>query len=96
MHSPHHAGYEKTFKVFPPEVPVGSHWSVHRRTPLDSMGRRETTLVGIDAIQFRDKKKQYSIQSMKREILKAALGFQGDPFESSIHEGRAGVATGKW
>ncbi|CDJ48346.1 non-transmembrane antigen, putative [Eimeria brunetti] len=91
-----YSGYESTFQVFPPVVPSGSHWSVHGHTPLDSMGRRETTVVAIDAIIVRNEREQYSIQSMKREILKAALGFQGDPFEDAIHETRAGVATGKW
>lgn len=82
--------------MFPPVVPAGSHWSVHGLAPLDSMGRRETTVVAIDAIVVKNEREQYSIQSMKREILKAALGFQGDPFEDVIRETRAGVATGKW
>ncbi|CDJ35036.1 LOW QUALITY PROTEIN: non-transmembrane antigen, putative [Eimeria mitis] len=91
-----YSGYEDTFQVFPPVVPAGSHWSVHGHTPLDPMGRRETTVVAIDAIIVKNERQQYSIQSMKREILKAALGFQGDPFEDAIHETRAAVATGKW
>ena len=82
--------------MFPPVVSVGSHWSIHGHTPLDSMGRRETTVVAIDAIIVKNEREQYSTPSMKREILKAALGFQGDPFEDAIHATRAGVATGKW
>ncbi|CDI81786.1 non-transmembrane antigen, putative [Eimeria praecox] len=91
-----YSGYEGTFQVFPPVVPAGFHWSVHGYTPLDSMGRRETTVVAIDALVVKNERDQYSIPNMKREILKAALGFQGDPFEDAIHDTRAGVATGKW
>lgn len=61
------------------------------------MGRRETTVVAIDALELKhDRQRQYTTKNLKREILKAALGFQGDPFEDTLPGTRAGVATGKW
>ncbi|KAL8446689.1 hypothetical protein Emag_004637 [Eimeria magna] len=93
-----YTGYEHTFNVFDPEnIPSGSHWSVHGLTPLDSLGRRETTVVAIDALEVKwDFDMQYSESNIKRELLKATLGFYGDPFEELIANTRAPVATGKW
>lgn len=76
--------------------PAGSHWSIHGRTPLDPLGRRDTTVVVMDAPIVRNEDEQYSLQSMEREILKATPGFQGDPFEDAMYRKRAAVATGKW
>ena len=90
-------GYEYTFQVKPAKnIPAGSHWSVHGYTPLDSLGRRETTVVAVDALIISDEDAQYRVDQMKREILKAVLGFQGDPFEEPVNGRLAPVATGKW
>lgn len=93
-----YTGYEDSFKVHRAEnIPHGSHWSVHGYTPIDPLGRRETTVVAIDALELGyDTEGQYSLKSVKRELLKASLGFQGDPFEYRMLGKRAAVATGKW
>ncbi|KAL8431282.1 hypothetical protein ACSSS7_005367 [Eimeria intestinalis] len=93
-----YSGYEHSFNVYyPKDIPSGSHWSVHGLTPLDSLGRRETTVVAIDALEVKwDFDMQYTDSNIRREILKASLGFQGDPFEELVSSKRAPVATGKW
>ncbi|CDJ64525.1 hypothetical protein ENH_00071100 [Eimeria necatrix] len=44
----------------------------------------------------RNPNSQFQENKMKREVLKALLGFQGDPFEALLGEPKAPVATGKW
>ncbi|KAL8270548.1 hypothetical protein Esti_005519 [Eimeria stiedai] len=93
-----YSGYEHTFNVsYPENIPPGSHWSIHGLTPLDPLGRRETTVVVIDALEVKwDFDMQYSEQNIRRELFKATLGFHGDPFENLISTKRAPVSTGKW
>lgn len=93
-----YTGYGRSFATHPADnIPQGSHWSVHGYTPIDPLGRRETTVVAIDALELgHDKERQYNLESIKRELLKATLGFQGDPFENRMLGKRAAVATGKW
>jgi len=62
------------------------------KSKLDELGRRDTTIVAMDAVQLKKPKKQYSPQLLERELNKAYCGF---------HDPRAtpplpAVATGHW
>ncbi|OQS03110.1 Poly [Thraustotheca clavata] len=64
-------------------------------TPFDQQGRRDTVIVGIDAICFYKNYRalpQFSIESILRELGKAAVGFAPLPNEVQMRP----VATGNW
>ncbi|CBZ52188.1 hypothetical protein NCLIV_019770 [Neospora caninum Liverpool] len=94
-------GYEWSFKIEQAagrwsKLLPGKHHSVQGVVPLDSLGRRDVTIVGMDAVQFFDKDKQYSQKMVDRELLKATVGFKGDPYEATVSRSHKAVATGLW
>uniref|UniRef100_A0A3Q4MRB4 poly(ADP-ribose) glycohydrolase n=1 Tax=Neolamprologus brichardi TaxID=32507 RepID=A0A3Q4MRB4_NEOBR len=62
-------------------------------TPSDGWQRRCTTIVAIDALQFRNFLEQFHPDRLNRELNKAYCGFAG-PEEKS--QNLAAVATGNW
>ncbi|RQX72891.1 poly(ADP-ribose) glycohydrolase [Toxoplasma gondii CAST] len=94
-------GYEWTFQITAAagdwtELPSNKHFSVQGVVPLDSLGRRNVAIVGIDAVQFHEPNKQYSPVMVNRELMKAAVGFKGDPYELIVSGSRQPIATGLW
>ena len=60
-------------------------------TSLDSAGRRETSIVAMDAIRFTRSSLQYNTENVERELTKSFVAFSSD------HTDRlAAVATGNW
>ncbi|XP_059497097.1 poly(ADP-ribose) glycohydrolase isoform X2 [Stegostoma tigrinum] len=79
-------GYSDSFKW------VGAH---NDETPRDLFLRRQTEIVAIDAIHFRDPMEQYKLHSLDRELHKAYCGF------SNAHRvvpawTNTPIATGNW
>ena len=63
----------------------------HDTTGLDSAGRRETSIVAMDAIRFTRPAVQFNRDNVERELTKAFVAFSSD------HTDRlAAVATGNW
>ncbi|XP_068141153.1 poly(ADP-ribose) glycohydrolase [Drosophila tropicalis] len=60
-------------------------------TPRDSSRRRQTAIVAIDALQFRETSMQYRKDLMERELNKSRVGFL--PWMSTLSPG---IATGNW
>ena len=61
----------------------------HDNTPLDSSGRRETSIVAMDALRLDNN--QFSRQQLDRELNKAYVGF----YHNNVSRLQA-VATGNW
>ncbi|XP_048474689.1 poly(ADP-ribose) glycohydrolase-like isoform X2 [Rhincodon typus] len=79
-------GYSDSFKW------VGAH---NDETPRDLFLRRQTEIVAIDAIHFRDPTEQYKLHNLDRELHKAYCGF------SNAHRvvpswTDTPIATGNW
>ncbi|KAL8439769.1 hypothetical protein Efla_002671 [Eimeria flavescens] len=95
-----HTGRGSSFHAFSTldvQIPAGSHWSFYTNAPLDFHGRRDTTVLIMDAAEYGGiRESQYAEAQIMREILKASLAFQGDPLESTVSNQVAAVATGKW
>jgi poly(ADP-ribose) glycohydrolase len=64
------------------------------KTPNDVFGKKDTVFIGMDAIQFEDKKEQYRLNLIVRELNKAYLGFQ--TCDSIENNNDRAIATGKW
>lgn len=63
------------------------------QTPRDSWGRRCTTIVAMDAINYRKPVSQYRVGFMERELNKAYCGF----YDTIIPAAKlSAVATGNW
>ena len=63
----------------------------HDTTGLDSAGRRETSIVAMDAIRFTRSAVQFDRDNVERELTKSFVAFSSD------HTDRlAAVATGNW
>ena len=77
-----HTGYSDTFRF------AGRHWDTTMR---DSSGRRQTSLVAMDALRYRDPGDQWRPANIRRELGKALAGFS-NPYTASL----AAVATGNW
>ncbi|PHJ21476.1 poly(adp-ribose) glycohydrolase [Cystoisospora suis] len=94
-------GYEHTFRITSAagpwsSLPQGKHYSVQGVVPLDKLGRRNVTVVAIDAIEFHRPSDQYDEDKVNRELVKAAVGFKGDPYEAIVSDTVGMVATGLW
>ncbi|XP_060764341.1 poly(ADP-ribose) glycohydrolase [Neoarius graeffei] len=63
-------------------------------TERDEWKRRYCQIVAIDALNFDDPRQQYTEESIKRELLKAYVGFRKDP-DIPI-EYTPAIATGNW
>ncbi|KAF7701035.1 poly(ADP-ribose) glycohydrolase isoform X2 [Silurus meridionalis] len=63
-------------------------------TQRDEWKRRYCQIVAIDAIKFDDPRQQYSEKNIKRELLKAYVGFKGDPQIPTDYT--PAIATGNW
>jgi len=59
----------------------------------DNWGRKWCHLVAIDAIFFRDRTEQYSMDKIDRELFKAFIGFSPIGGTSEYH---FPIATGNW
>jgi len=59
---------------------------------LDEWGRRDTTVVAMDAVHLKSPKKQYSPRLLERELNKAYCGFHNPRASISL----PAVATGHW
>uniref|UniRef100_A0A6V7LA66 poly(ADP-ribose) glycohydrolase n=1 Tax=Bracon brevicornis TaxID=1563983 RepID=A0A6V7LA66_9HYME len=78
-------GYSHTFKW------TGDYVD---ETPRDSSGRRETSIVAIDALYFSQADAQFSMKNINRELNKAYVGFSPHP---EIEKNQlAAIATGNW
>ena len=67
------------------------------KTPLDIFEKRDICLLGIDAINFRgfaDKKTQFHLNMILRELNKAFIGFKGSDIMKD--KPKKAIATGKW
>ncbi|PFH36039.1 poly(ADP-ribose) glycohydrolase [Besnoitia besnoiti] len=94
-------GYEWTFRITAAagpwtKLPPTKHYGVQGVVPMDRLGRRDVTVVGIDAVQFFVRAAQYTKEMIDRELLKAVIGFKGDPFEEVMALSHQAVATGLW
>jgi len=64
---------------------------------LDSSGRKETSVVAMDAIRFLNCDDQFKMRNIDRELTKAFVGFQNRHVSSGTSHGRLqAVATGNW
>ncbi|XP_058267561.1 poly(ADP-ribose) glycohydrolase isoform X2 [Hemibagrus wyckioides] len=63
-------------------------------TKRDEWKRRYCQIVAIDATNFKDSKLQFTETSIKRELLKAYVGFRNDP--NIPIEYTPAIATGNW
>ncbi|TSM28142.1 Poly(ADP-ribose) glycohydrolase [Bagarius yarrelli] len=63
-------------------------------TQRDEWKRIYCQIVAIDATNFQDPRQQYTERSIQRELLKAYVGFRGDPNIPSAYT--AAIATGNW
>ena len=79
-----YSGYSDSF-VF-----AGRH---HDKTELDSTGRRETSVVAMDAIRVTNHHNQFRQNNIERELNKAFVGFSSN---LRINERLQAVATGNW
>ncbi|KAK3760693.1 hypothetical protein RRG08_010666 [Elysia crispata] len=61
-------------------------------TPRDTWGRKNTEVVAMDALFFRDPETQYEKSKILREVNKAYCAFQGTEFSSYL----PAVCTGNW
>ncbi|PIK41639.1 putative poly(ADP-ribose) glycohydrolase [Apostichopus japonicus] len=79
-----YSGYANSFRW------TGNHAD---KTPRDKWRRRETEIVALDALHFRQAEQQYQPEKMKRELNKAFCGFnENDKPEAHV----PAVATGNW
>ncbi|XP_057337109.1 poly(ADP-ribose) glycohydrolase-like [Microplitis mediator] len=62
-------------------------------TPRDSSGRRQTTVVAIDALYFTQAEKQFYGRNIIRELNKAYVGFSSVEIPE---RNLSAIATGKW
>lgn len=60
----------------------------------DEWKRIYCQIVAIDATNFQDPRQQYTERSIQRELLKAYVGFRGDPNIPGTYT--AAIATGNW
>ena len=91
-----YTGYANSFTF------AGRH---HDKTQLDSRGRRQTSVVAMDAIRFTRYEAQFRMVNIDRELNKASVGFSDHSGTSGGAHGQSGsgspgqlqaVATGNW
>jgi len=80
-----YSGYANSFTF------AGRH---HDKTPLDVSGRRETSVVAMDAIRFTNFQFQFRENNVERELVKAFVAFSSNDIENC--QKLQAVATGNW
>ena len=68
-----YSGYANSFTF------AGRH---HDKTPLDVSGRRETSVVAMDAIRFTNFQFQFRENNVERELVKAFVAFSSSDIEN--------------
>ena len=59
----------------------------------DAWGRKLCHVVAMDAIAFYNRSAQYTLKSIKRELVKAYTCFR---IPAGVTDPKAGIATGNW
>jgi poly(ADP-ribose) glycohydrolase len=83
-----HEGYRDSFRC------TGGY---HDTTPMDALGRRQTEIMAIDAVDFSSHpSSQYSPKKILREVNKALAGFTHPGSTVSSLPLDSEIATGNW